>query len=343
MMKKNQKRFAKVVIFMLLLAAMAAAGGYYLLYGKVVENKAVVRIDDNTAYGEVVAQIRPALSSDIHRFAFDVCAKCLQLKERYQVGNYSFGGNVGVLRMVRRMSRGSQSPVKLVVNVARTLPQLASKLSTQIAADSTTLLVAMRDEALRSELGLVKDSTIVLFIPNTYEVYWDIEPEALVRRMHKEYNRFWNKKRTAKLERCGLSKYEVMTLASIVYEETKVNDEMAAVAGVYMNRLRKKMRLQADPTVKYALGDFAIKRVMKAHTEYDSPFNTYRHAGLPPAPICIPSIAAIDAVLNYQEHDYLYFCARPELDGRHNFARTLDEHNVNARSYREALNKRGIK
>jgi UPF0755 protein len=201
----------------------------------------------------------------------------------------------------------------------------------------------MRNEQIRKELGYVKDSTIAMFIPNTYEVYNDISAEALLRRISRENSRFWSEERTAKLKRCKLSKYEVMTLASIVYEETKRVEEMPIIAGVYINRLNRKMLLQACPTAKYAVGDFTIKRVLEKHTQTDSPFNTYKYAGLPPAPICIPSIDAIDAVLNYEEHRYLYFCASPKLDGSNVFAKTYKEHQINSRKYQAELNKLGIK
>jgi hypothetical protein len=193
------------------------------------------------------------------------------------------------------------------------------------------------------ELGFVKDSTIAMFIPNTYEIYWDISPEKLLHRISRENTRFWNEERTEKLKRCKLSKYQVMTLASIVYEEVKIPSEMRMIAGVYINRLRRGIALGACPTVKYAMGDFELKRILNKHLTYRSPFNTYINRGLPPAPICIPSIEAIDAVLDYSEHKYLYFCARPELDGRHNFARTLKEHNANAQKYAKAIDKLKIK
>jgi UPF0755 protein len=164
-----------------------------------------------------------------------------------------------------------------------------------------------------------------------------------LQRLKREYDHFWSEERTAKLKRCGLSKYEVMTLASIVYEEVKIPSEMRMIAGVYINRLRKGIALQACPTVKYAMGDFALKRILHKHLTYRSPFNTYINRGLPPAPICVPSVTAIDAVLNFDKHDYLYFCARPELDGRHNFVRTLKEHNANAQKYAKAIERLGVK
>ena len=343
MSKKSLNRFVCTAVIFAVVGVAAVAAVYVGFFGKALDNEVTVRIGTKTTYDEIVAQIRPSLRTPIHRLAFDLYAKRLNLEKRYETGNFSFGGDVGVIRIVRNIVLGEQIPVKLVVGTARTLSHLAKKLAKQIDADTTALLAAMRDDKLRKEFGFDKDSTIAMFIPNTYQVYWDITPEELLRRMHKEYKRFWNSERTAKLERCGMSKYEVMTMASIVYEETKAREEMATVAGVYVNRLRKNMRLQADPTVKYAMGDFALRRILRKHLKYESPFNTYLNAGLPPAPICIPSIAAIDAVLNFEEHEYIYFCARPEFDGRHNFARTLDEHNANARKYAEALNKRGVK
>ena len=179
-----------------------------------------------------------------------------------------------------------------------------------------------------------------MFIANYYEFYWTVKPEDMVKKMRKEYEKFWTKERDEKLSRSGLSRFEVMTLASIVYEETRKVDEMPTIAGVYINRIRKGIPLQADPTVKYAMGNFALRRILYRHLKYESPYNTYINRGLPPSPICMPSIDAIDAVLNYKEHDYIFFCARPTFDGYHNFAVTLSEHNANARAYSSELNKR---
>ena len=312
---------------------------YAAFYGKAVESEKVICISSTTQYGDIAEELRSSLRSLLHRKAFDFYAKRLNLAERLKAGRYLLSEGESVIRVVRKLALGEQTPVKLVVGEARTLPQLAGKLSKQIEADSATLLRVMRNKQIRKELGYVKDSLIAMFIPNTYEVYWAVTPEQLLQRMKREYNAFWSEGRTAKLKRCRLSKYEVMTLASIVYEETKNREEMPKIAGVYINRLRRKIALQACPTVKYAMGDFALQRILHKHLTYRSPFNTYINRGLPPAPICIPSIEAIDAVLNYTEHDYLYFCARPEFDGRHNFARTLKEHNANAKKYAKAISK----
>ena len=337
------KKVFKYISLVMISAVVAVALLYSAFYGKAVKNEKVVYIERSTQYSDIVEQLRPALRSKLHQKAFDFYAKRLNLAKRYKTGRYIFNQGESVIRIVRRLVLGDQTPVRLVIGEARTLPQLAGKISEQISADSTTLLSTMRNKQIRKELGFVKDSTIAMFIPNTYEVYWDISPEKLLYRISREYARFWNEERTAKLERCKLSKYEVVTLASIVYEEVKIPSEMRMIAGVYMNRLRGKIALGACPTIKYAMNNFELKRILHKHLTYRSPFNTYINRGLPPAPICIPSIDAIDAVLNYSEHKYLYFCARPELDGRHNFARTLKEHNANARKYAAAIDKLRIK
>ncbi|MBE6198069.1 MAG: endolytic transglycosylase MltG [Rikenellaceae bacterium] len=343
MTKKNLGRLFRVATLVGGFAAAALIVLYSAFYGKAIENEKVIYISSATTYAQIESDLRQSLRSNLHRTAFDFYAKRLNLEGRFRTGRYLFQEGESVIRAVRKLVLGEQSPVKLVVGEARTLPQLAGKLAKQIEADSATLLSAMRNKQLRKELGFVKDSTIAMFIPNTYEVWWDITPERLLHRIKREYDHFWNEERTAKLKRCGLSKYEVMTLASIVYEEVKIPSEMRMIAGVYINRLRRGIALQACPTVKYAMGDFALQRILHKHLKYRSPFNTYINRGLPPAPICVPSVTAIDAVLNFDKHDYLYFCARPELDGRHNFARTLKEHNANSRKYSAAIEKLGVK
>ena len=337
------KKILKLLPRLVAMAIGVIAILYVAFYGDAVDNKRVIYVYSTSSHSEIAKEIRSSLRSILHRRAFDFYAQRLNLEGRMKTGRYVLNEGDNVIRVVRKLVLGEQPPMNLVVGEARTLPQLAGKLAKQIEADSVTLLRAMRNKQLRKELGLVKDSTISLFIPNTYEVYWSISPEKLLHRISREYSRFWNDERTAKLERCRLSKYEVMTLASIVYEEVKIPEEMRMIAGVYINRLRRKIALGACPTIKYAMGDFELKRILHKHLTYRSPFNTYINRGLPPAPICIPSIEAIDAVLNYAEHNYLYFCARPELDGRHNFARTLKEHNLNAQKYAKAIDKLKIK
>jgi UPF0755 protein len=206
-----------------------------------------------------------------------------------------------------------------------------------------SILQALNDNDFLGKFGFDSRTAIGMFIPNTYELYWNTNADGLIERMYSEYEKFWNDSRKTKLQQTGLTQAEVSVMASIVAEETNVTDEMATIAGVYINRIKSGMLLQADPTVKFAIGDFSIRRVLNKHLDYDSPYNTYKYKGLPPSPICMPSIAAIDAVLDYVHHDYYYFCAKNDFSGRHIFAKTLAQHNSNAQAYRNALNSMNIK
>lgn len=329
------KFFIRNTVFAALMLVIFCITGCNL--HRAAESKSLY-ITDETSYDELRDAIFETQGYNyFERIFFDLYAKHLNLDRRYKVGHYKVGNDMSIIEIVRMFALGTQTPINIVISEARTIPQLAGKLSRQIEADSLSLVATFNDKSVRRELGYVRDSLIAMIIPNTYEVYWTITPEQLLRRMKRENEAFWTPSRQQKLAATGLTRYEAMTLASIVYEETKVRDEMPKIAGVYMNRLRKGMPLQACPTVKYAIGDFELRRILHKHLRYKSPFNTYINKGLPPAPICVPSIVAIDAVLNYERSNYLYFCARPEFDGKHNFAHTLKEHNANARRYSEAL------
>ncbi len=238
---------------------------------------------------------------------------------------------------------GLQTPVRVTMNRVRIPAQLAQKLSRQLDVDSAAMMGALTSPQVAAEVGFDSLTLFSMFIPDTYEMYWTTTPEEFVVRMKREYDRFWTPERDSLRRRSGLSRLEVMTLASIVYEETNKKDEMPRIAGVYINRLRKGMPLQADPTVKYAMQDFGLRRILNTYLKTPSPYNTYINKGLPPSPICMPGVDAIDAVLNFEQHGYLYFCARPTFDGYHNFARTWSEHKANARAYSAALNRRNIK
>ena len=336
----KRKVFNKIFGWGVALGALAAGTlivAYNSFYGSAIEKDYSIFVGNDVQYGDFTAEVKKNISSSLKNTAFDLYASRLNLDTRLKAGHYIIKQGQSVISVVRMFVLGEQAPVNLVIGEARTLPQLAGRLSKQIMADSTLLLSTLRNSELKARYGYQKDSIIAMFVPNTYQVYWTITPEQLLERMNREYNAFWNKDREAKLAATKLTKYQAITLASIVYEETKNRGEMPKIAGVYINRLRKNIPLQACPTVKYAMGDFTLTRILYKHLRYDSPFNTYRNAGLPPAPICIPSIAAIDAVLNYDKNNYLYFCAKPEFDGTHNFARTLREHNANSRKYNEAF------
>ncbi len=238
---------------------------------------------------------------------------------------------------------GRQVPTNITFNNVYDKYSLAGKVSATIEMDSVRLVALFNNDSLLKNHSLKPENVIFTFIPNTYEVYWDINEDELISKMKDEYNRFWgNSDRIARLKMLDMTREEVMTLASIVDEETNLSAEMPIIAGVYINRLNRGMLLQADPTVKYAFGDRTLRRVLDKHLEIDSPYNTYKYKGLPPNPITIPSIAAIDAVLNYKPNRYLYFCASDKLDGTHLFSRTLSEHKINARKYARALNKAKI-
>lgn len=257
-------------------------------------------------------------------------------------GRYEIKNGMSNNELIDLLRSGVQTPLNLTFNNTRTLEDFAGKIASQIEADSISILSLLKDESKIQKYGFAPHTIIGMFIPNTYQVYWNLNAENFVEKMHKEYTKYWNAERLQMAKNIGLSPIEVSTLASIVDEETVKNDEKKRVAGVYMNRLNRKIKLDADPTLKFALGDFTIRRVLNKHKTIDSPYNTYKYRGLPPGPIRQPSISGIEAVLNYENHKYYYFCASPEFNGYHVFAKSLREHNQNARRYQNALNHRGI-
>jgi UPF0755 protein len=264
----------------------------------------------------------------------------------------NFPGNVhpGKYRLIPRMSNyelikllrsGKQEPVNLVINKFRLKEDMAGFVSEKLEADSATLVMALNDAAYLRSFGFSPATSMAIFIPNTYQLYWNTNAEQFIQRMKKEYDHFWTTDRKSKAIALGLSPVQVITLASIVEEETNYNPEKSRIAGVYLNRIRKHMLLQADPTVRFAIKDFSIKRVRDKHLLFISPYNTYLNEGLPPGPICTPSINSIDAVLNAEQNDYLYFCASREKLGTHVFAKTYEGHLLNARRYQKWRNETG--
>lgn len=239
-------------------------------------------------------------------------------------------------------------PVNISFNNQETLERTMGRIAEQIEPDSLALYKAFTDKAFLEENGFNEQNVLSIFIPNTYEFFWDTTPEKVREKMAKEYRKFWNPERLAKAEALGLTPLQVSSLAAIVHKETVKADERARVAGVYLNRLNKGMKLEADPTVIYAMkkqsGDFdqVIKRVFFKDLIIDSPYNTYKYAGLPPGPIAMPDITAIDAVLNPEKHNYIYFCASVTNFGYHEFAVTAAQHEVNRQKYVAWVNKMGI-
>lgn len=274
---------------------------------------------------------------------FEIVAKLRKYDISVKPGRYRLTDDMGNLDLVRLLRSGNQVPVKVIFNNIRTPEQLAGRISTQIEADSTSLISLINNVDFLDSLGVTRNSIFTVLIPNTYEFYWNTNAKTFLERMKRESEKFWQGNRDRRLEIINLNRHEVITLASIVEKETNMNDEKARVAGVYMNRLKYGWLLEADPTLVFAYGDFEIKRVLNVHKEIDSPYNTYKNKGLPPGPICLPSIASIDAVLNYEEHDYMFFCASDDFSGYHSFAKTLEQHGVNARRYRAALDRLNIR
>ncbi|MDR1984927.1 MAG: endolytic transglycosylase MltG [Prevotellaceae bacterium] len=261
-----------------------------------------------------------------------------------KAGRYKITKRMNNKSLINMLRSGNQTAIRITFSGnIRSNEKIASVVARYLESDSASILQVLNDNDFLDKFGFDNTSVIGMFIPNTYEIYWNTNAHAFVERMYKEYEKFWNDKRKTKLQQTGLTQKEVSVIASIVSEETNVTAEMPAIAGVYINRIKSGMLLQADPTVKFAIGDFSIRRVLNKHTDYDSPYNTYKYKGLPPSPICMPSIAAIDAVLNYEHHDYYYFCAKDDFSGKHAFAKTLAQHNQNARAYQRALSNRNIR
>lgn len=278
----------------------------------------------------------------INKKSFEWVAKRLDYPEYIKSGHYIIKNGMNNNRLLNLLRSGSQTPIDFTFNNIRTIEQFAGKVDDELELDSISILNVLSENPDLKEMGFDKEKYAALFIPNTYELYWNINADDFVEKMIDEYKKFWNESRMQKAENLKLTPIEVSILASIVDKETTKTSEMPRIAGVYLNRINKKWLLQADPTLVFALGDFEIKRVLDSHKKIDSPYNTYKYRGLPPGPICIPSIASIDAVLNAEKHKYFYFCAKDDLSGYHVFARNINEHNANAEKYRRALNKKKI-
>ena len=340
----------KVVIPLLIILALIIAGLYiaYKAYNYAyssnvtADNETYIYIPTGTDYNGLL-EILEASGHVTDMEAFKKVAEYKNFNSKVLPGKYKLENGMSSNELVNMLRSGKQVPVNVTFISARTLDILTGKVAVNIEADSAQIASLLKDESIAKKYGFNKQTFCSMFIPNTYEFWWNTSAEEFVQRMADEYKKFWNEDRKAKANALGLSQSQVTTLASIVESETQKNDEKARIAGVYINRLKKGWLLQADPTVVFAIGDFSIKRILKKHLEINSPYNTYKYKGLPPGPICIPSTKSIDAVLNYEHHNYMYFCAKEDFSGYHNFATTNAQHEANARRYHEALRKAGIK
>lgn len=295
-------------------------------------------IRTGSGYERVVSDLlKKEIISDSARF--DWVARNMNLPNHVYAGRYKLENGMSNYALVSLLRSGRQEPVNLVITKFRVKKDAAGFISRRLEADSAQLIRALNDPDYAARFSMNTEEVMCLFIPNTYQFYWNTDADKLFARMKKEYDRFWNDERRSSAAVLKLSPQEVMILASIVEEETNYNPEKSRIAGVYLNRLRKGMLLQADPTVRFALNDFTLKRILNRHLEYDSPYNTYLHGGLPPGPICTPSITSIDAVLQAERNEYYYFCADPDKPGTHVFAKDYRQHAVNAKRYQQWLSR----
>jgi UPF0755 protein len=341
----------KILIAITLIGLVAAAFFANFVYKAMLKPNttfnneiAYVYIPTNATYNDVRAQLEP-LVKDID--SFDDLAKQKKYVTNIKAGKYAIKKGMSNNDIINSI-RSNNLPVKLSFNNQDSLEKLAGRISTQIEADSISLLKVMQENEFLAKNNFTEATALGMYLPNSYQFFWNTPAEDFRSRMLKEYNRFWNENRKAKAKTIGLSQNQVIALASIVYEESKQASEQPRIAGVYMNRIRIGMPLQADPTLKFAayqLPEYkntVIKRVLNIHKEIVSPYNTYKNLGLPPGLIAMPDISAIDAVLNFEKHQYLYFAADAKRFGFHKFAKTLSQHNVNAIEYQRYLSSQGI-
>jgi UPF0755 protein len=333
-----------IIVFFAIAFIIAGLRGYQLymyVFNENVKTEKAFIIPEGATFSQVLDTLE---TNDIllNYKAFRWVSKKKDYPDLIKPGRYIFIKGMNTNQIVNKLRAGEQEPLDVTFNNARFKEDLAEKVSRYIQADSLSILQLFNDKKKIEEFGFTPETFKAMFIPNTYEFYWTTSADEFASRMKREFDRFWNETRLQKAETIGLTPVEVTTLASIVQEETVKPDELKRVAGLYVNRLNRGMLLQADPTVKFAVGDFSLRRILNVHLETDSPYNTYKNAGLPPGPINFPEVSAIDAVLDYEKHNFLYMVAREDFSGYHNFSRTLAEHNRHAARYRAALNERKI-
>lgn len=349
MSKKKLLAIRRVMwIIVGVLAAVVAGAAYYIyleLYKPNISagNKPeIILIPTGSSFPDVVSVLNEK-NLLINEKSFKWTAGQMKYADNIKPGRYTIQPRMNNKELVGLLRSGKQTPVKVVFNNIRTKDQLAERISAQLEAKKHALSNLMNDGDYLKELGFKPDNALCMFIPNTYEFYWNTSADQFLKRMKKEYEKFWNAERMRKARTIGFKQDEVSILASIVQQETNKDDEKNDIAGVYINRIKKGMRLEADPTLVYALGDFTINRVLNIYKTIESPYNTYKYTGLPPGPICLPTKTSIDAVLNYTHHNFIFFCAKDDFSGRHAFAANYAQHIVNAKRFQRALDRRGIK
>ena len=343
---KTRKIIIASVSLVLITALIIGYGFYNRIYLPNVtldaDDESYIYIPTGSDFSDVVNILNAKNLLD-NSASFEWVAQQMKYTANIKPGRYHIHKKMNNRELVTLLRSGEQTPVKLVFHNIRTKEQLASAISRQLEADSAALTGLLRNENFLKQYNMTVENCMSMFIPNTYEFYWNTSARQFVDKMAKEYKNFWNESRRQKAKNLNLTQTEISVIASIVEQETHKNDEKPLIAGVYLNRYRKGWKLEADPTLIFAAGDFTIQRVLNVHKEIDSPYNTYLNTGLPPGPICMPSIASLDAVLNYSRHDYMFFCAKDDFSGYHCFAKTYNEHLVNARRFQNELNRRRIR
>jgi UPF0755 protein len=342
---------SKKVIFIFSVVAIIVCIVAYFFIGRALWNVNVT-LSENTVFIEIPSDasfedvkeifVQNNYLKDINTFV-RVATILGYNKDKVPAGRYKLENGWSNKDLISKLRSGDQTPSQVVINNVRKISDLAGKASRYFQTDSLGFLNHFINPATSSEYGLNQENFLSLFIPNTYEMFWTTTPEKFVSRMAKEYNRFWTTERVEKLKKWNLSKTDAYILASIVEKESNYDPERPTIAGVYLNRLKVGEKLQADPTVVYAVGQFDLKRVLYSHLEFDSPYNTYMYTGLPPGPICMPSLASLEAVINAEEHDYMFFCAKADNSGIHAFAVTYEDHVKNANAFAAWMNKNNIR
>ena len=341
-MKAYKAKYLLVAAAFCLLAILGLGYYYFMTTFSSMTETQYVCIDDNDNIDSVMAKLRP-VASEHSLTGLSTLLRHTDYADKPRTGRYAILPDESTLQVMRKLRNGQQEAVMLTIPESRTMVKLAAALGRKLMLDSVEIAAALIDQEYCNRWGYDTCTIAALFVPNTYEVYWNVTLDHFMERMVKEHDSFWNAQRRTKAEAAGLTPNEVSTLASIIDEETANTAEKPMIAGMYLNRLHTGMPLQADPTVKFALKNFALKRIYHDMLFFDNPYNTYRNTGLPPGPIKIASIKGIDAVLDYVKHDYLYMCAKEDFSGTHNFAATYSEHLRNAARDAKALNERGIK
>ncbi|MGP1515204.1 MAG: endolytic transglycosylase MltG [Bacteroidales bacterium] len=333
----SNKRLKLATIILLILSVATVCLWEYMTCSKTINKENVtVFIYPNDTFETIHKKLIDNNIIGKSNSSFATLSKTLQYHKHIRVGHYIIKPETPIIKLIGNLRSGNQQPINLVILTARTSDDFAQKVCKHLMITPQDLMREINEQGFKHSNTLFEN-----IIPNTYEVYWTISAKDLLKKLQNESELFWRKNQNF-LKQSQLTKQEIIILASIVSEETSKKDEMPMIAGVYINRLKKSMRLQADPTVKFAIGDFTLKRITGKHLQIDSKFNTYKYIGLPPAPICLPSVQAIKSVLQYKHHNYIFFCAKEDFSGYHNFATTHKEHIQNAIRYRKALNSKGI-